>query len=168
MAAEAKWEGTPTAHLRSSTAEAVWPLLQDFYGVHKWLPTIDTCHKVDQQEANGSISNHVRYCGAGEGEDLKWCHERLLVSDPVAMSLTYQILDNNMGVKDYRSTMRAVPIPIDDGSSGSGYGCRIEWSFLADPVEGLTQEGLLAYLDGALQGMANNMEKALTLSHSHC
>ncbi|KAI3468187.1 hypothetical protein Pfo_024850 [Paulownia fortunei] len=167
MAAEAdepKWEGKATAKLNKPTAEEVWPLLEDFCSFHKWLPSIDTCCKVEGVEGRRGL---VRYCAAtlpppsdGGERVVKWCHEKLLAVDPIGKCLSYEVLDNNMGLKSYRSTIKVVPIKGGDDLSG----CEIEWSFLADPVEGLSYEDMVTYLDMNLQGVAQNMEKALESS----
>ncbi|KAL7122016.1 hypothetical protein ACP275_01G019600 [Erythranthe tilingii] len=157
---ELKWEGKVIAKLNKPTPQEVWLLLEDFCTFHKWLPTIDTCYKVDDEGL-------VRYCaattlapsaaGAGGGV-VKWCHEKLLDVDPVGMRLSYEVLDNNMGLKSYRSTIKVVPAGVINGGDE---GCQIEWSFLADPIDGLSYDDMVNYLDVSLQGMALNMEKAL-------
>ncbi|CAN6541021.1 unnamed protein product [Malus baccata var. baccata] len=38
-----KWEGEASAELKGPKAEQVWPLLEDFFGLHKWFPTLTTC-----------------------------------------------------------------------------------------------------------------------------
>ncbi|KAL0318377.1 UNVERIFIED_CONTAM: hypothetical protein Sangu_1993900 [Sesamum angustifolium] len=165
MAAEAdepKWEGKATAKLHKPTPQQVWPLLEDFCSFHNWLPTIDTCRKVE-----GAHPDLVRYCAAtlppppdgGDGV-VKWCHEKLLAMDPTQKLLSYEVLENNMGFKSYKSTIKVTAIEGGDAPNG----CQIEWSFLADPVEGLSCDDLVDYLDISLQGMAQNMEKALESS----
>ncbi|KAK4419932.1 hypothetical protein Salat_2406100 [Sesamum alatum] len=171
MAAEAdepKWEGKATVKLRKPTAQQVWPLLEDFCSFHNWLPSIDTCREVEGAQAHGH--GLVRYCAAtlppppdgGEGV-VKWCHEKLVSMDPTHMWLSYEVLENNMGFKSYKSTIKVSP--IEGGDDDDLNGCQIEWSFLADPVEGLTCDDLLNYVDISLQGMAQNMEKALESSN---
>lgn len=150
-----KWEGKATAKLLRSTADDVWALLEDFCNLHKWLPTIDTCFKVD----DGGKSGLVRHCAAGpRGGDaaVRWCRERLTDIDPVGKRLSYEVVENNMGFKTYESTLKVAPI---DG--GDDLGCQIEWSYVADPVEGLSCEDLAKYVGMGLQGMAQNMERAL-------
>lgn len=148
-----KWEGKATAKLKP-TAKDVWPLLEDFCSLHKWLPTIDTCFKVDDGK-----SGLVRHCAAsprGGDPEVRWCRERLTGIDPVGKWLSYEVVDNNMGFKSYKSTLKVVPT---DG--GDEFGCQIEWSFVADPVEGLSCDDLAKYVGIGLQGMAQNMERAL-------
>ncbi|KAL7159290.1 hypothetical protein ABFS83_01G018100 [Erythranthe nasuta] len=160
---ELKWEGKVIAKLNKATPQAVWLLLEDFCSFHKWLPTIDTCYKVVDDDEEGL----VRYCaattpadagGGGGGGVVKWCHEKLLDIDPVGMRLSYEVLDNNMGLKSYRSTIKVVPAGVINGGDE---GCQIEWSFFADPIDGLSYDDMVNYLDVSLQGMALNMEKAL-------
>ena len=45
----------------------------------------------------------------------------------------------------------------DDGKNG----CKIEWSFVCDPIEGLKFEDFLPYIETGLQSMAKKMEDAL-------
>ncbi|KAL6221868.1 hypothetical protein ACLB2K_005260 [Fragaria x ananassa] len=54
-----KWEGEACAELRGRKAEQVWPLLEDFFGLHKWLPALLTCLPV--QGVSGQ-PGCVRYC----------------------------------------------------------------------------------------------------------
>ncbi|XP_047973830.1 lachrymatory-factor synthase-like [Salvia hispanica] len=141
-----KWEGKATAKLLRPTASEVWPLLEDFCTLHKWLPTIDTCFKVVDEDGL------VRHCAS----EAQWCRERLTGMDPAEMWLSYEVVDSNMGLNNYKSTMKVVPI---DG--GDGLGCQIEWSFETDPVQGLSCEDLAKYVGIGLQGMALNLERAL-------
>ncbi|KAL8522114.1 hypothetical protein ACS0TY_012313 [Phlomoides rotata] len=157
-----KWEGKAATTLPLPTAEQVWPLLADFCGIHKWLPTLDTSYKVDGVDGQPGL---VRYCASGpppppDGGDLQWCQEKLVEIDPINKWLSYEILDNNLGFKSYRATLKVAP--IDGGDDPIG--CQIEWSFVGDPIEGLGFADFCAYLDLNLQGMAKNIEKALELS----
>ncbi|XP_051137284.1 lachrymatory-factor synthase-like isoform X2 [Andrographis paniculata] len=153
MAAEKeKWEGKATAEVRGPTAAEVWPLIEDFFAIHKWLPTVDTCHKLDEG---------LRYCAGGGGGDVKWCRERLVSVDSENRCLSYELLESNMGFKSYRSTIGVEPAAGDGGG-----GCRIVWSFAADPVEGLRYGDLVGYIDAGLQGMAAKFQKAFSSSSS--
>lgn len=176
---QVKWEGKATAKLDGIRAEQVWPLLEDFCSVDKWLPTIDTCYQVEGINGQPGL---VRYCASrppsstfspsddsdddadADDEDqnsgmTKWCHEKLLAIDPVVRCLSYEVLDNNLGFKSYVATIKLLPAKGDNDLDKCG--CQIEWSFLADPVEGLTCDVLSSYLNLSLQGMAENMERAL-------
>lgn len=141
MEKSAKWEGKASAKLLRPTASEVWPLVADFFGLHKFLPSIDACFQADTL---------VRHCAA----DKHWCRERLTAIDPAEKRLSYEVVDSNMGFKRYEATMKVV-----DG--GDGAGCEIEWSFVADPVDGMSCEDLAKYVAVGLQGMARNMEREL-------
>ncbi|XP_075495958.1 uncharacterized protein LOC142533176 [Primulina tabacum] len=151
-----KWEAKSTAKLSKSTVEEAWQLVEDFCSFDKCLPTIDTCYKIEGSDGEPGL---VRYCAAtdGGGVVLRWCHEKLVTIDPTTRCLSYEVLENNMGIKGYESTIKV--IPIDGGDEL--HGCLIEWSFLADPVEGMNSEDMANYLELSLQAMAENMEKAL-------
>lgn len=152
---ESKWEGKSIANLKLAKVEQVWAIFEDFFNIHNWLPTIDTCHQVNAED------EIVRYCAStatpsssDDGEAiLKWCHERLLTIDKVERCLSYEALDNNIGIRSYVATFKV--LPSDNG------GCKIVWSFVADPIDGLTLELFSGYVDSTLQGMAENIENAL-------
>uniref|UniRef100_M0ZZJ4 Lachrymatory-factor synthase n=1 Tax=Solanum tuberosum TaxID=4113 RepID=M0ZZJ4_SOLTU len=161
---ESKWEGKSIANLKHPKAEQVWPLLEDFFNFHNWLPNIDTCHQMNSDNKDEII----RYCASStkspsssdDGEAIvKWCHEKLLTVDKIERYLSYEVLDNNIGIKSYVSTLKVLSSDGDDES-----GCQIEWSFVADPIDGLTLELFSGYIDSSLQGMAENIEKALESS----
>ncbi|KAL3498513.1 hypothetical protein ACH5RR_041245 [Cinchona calisaya] len=158
---QAKWEGKATAKLKGVRAEQVWPLLEDFCSFDKWIPTIDTCHQVEGVKGQPGL---VRYCAStplntddeSKNSMTKWCHEKLIAIDPILRCLIYEVLENNMGIKSYIGTIKL----LDDDDT---FGCQIEWSFLADPVDGLSFQDLSSYLNFTLQGMAENMERALQI-----
>ncbi|CAN4076638.1 unnamed protein product [Withania somnifera] len=159
MAAQQRstWEGKSIANLKGPKAEQVWPLLEDFFNFHNWLPTIDTCYQVNDKDGI------IRYCASsasppsdGGEEIIKWCHERLLTVDKIGRCLSYEALDNNMGISSYVATFKVLS---SEGADESG--CQIEWSFVAAPVDGLTLECFLGYVDSSLQVMAEKIEKAL-------
>ncbi|KAK9068382.1 hypothetical protein SSX86_012495 [Deinandra increscens subsp. villosa] len=157
-----KLEGKATAKLTHTTPQQLWPLLEDFCNFHKWLPTLDTCHHVQGLHGQPGL---IRYCatviqpsstdGAVQAPTVKWCHEKLLAIDPVQRFLRYEIGENNLGFTSYVSEMKVVE------SGGGGGGCMVEWSFTADPVEGLRSEDLCGYIQSALEGMVERMEKEL-------
>ncbi|KAK2661278.1 hypothetical protein Ddye_007811 [Dipteronia dyeriana] len=55
--------------------------------------------------------------------------------DPIQRCLSYEMLDNTSGFKSYVATIKVLPI------NGDGkIGCKIEWSFVVDPINGKTLE----------------------------
>ncbi|XP_060211257.1 lachrymatory-factor synthase-like [Lycium barbarum] len=158
---QSKWEGKAIGNLKGPKAEQVWPLFEDFFNFHNWLPTIDTCYQLNN-EKDGLIrccANTVPPSSDGSEAIIKWCHERLLYVDKIERCLSYEALDNNVGIRSYVATFKI--LSSDDGDES---GCKIEWSFVADPVDGLTLECFLGYVDFSLQGMAEKIEKALESS----
>ncbi|XP_030543143.1 lachrymatory-factor synthase-like [Rhodamnia argentea] len=156
-----KWEGKATADLKGPTPDQVWPFLEDFCSLHKLLPSIDTCHRVEGIPGQPGL---IRYCASASlGGDLdpsklKWANERLLMMDPSDKCFSYEVLDNNMGLKSYVSTVRVMPMNAGDGKNG---GCMIEWSFASDPVEGWGLQDLSSYIDFCLQSMATKIKSAI-------
>ncbi|KAF7830106.1 lachrymatory-factor synthase-like [Senna tora] len=152
-----KWEGKISAQVGNTEAEQVWPLLADFCNFHKWFP-MDTCRQVDGE------AGVIRYCEGtlrDEGEERRvWAKEKLLVLDPIQRYVTYEVVDNNMGFKSYVATMKVLPKLKDEEG-----GCKIEWSFVCDLVEGWTYEALLSYFHSSLNYMVNKMEQAFSLTH---
>ncbi|XP_076949998.1 lachrymatory-factor synthase-like [Bidens hawaiensis] len=145
-----KWEGKTTAELKTTKADQVWPLLEDFCNLHKWLPTLDTCHYVQGVHGQPGL---VRYCATiikasstpSNDDVVKWCHEKLVSLDPVQRCLKYETGENNLGFTGYYAEMKVVEM---DG------GCMVEWRFVADPVEGMGLEDFLGYLESSLKAMA--------------
>ncbi|XP_076920552.1 lachrymatory-factor synthase-like [Bidens hawaiensis] len=152
-----KWEGKATAELKTTKADQVWPLLEDFCNIHKWLPTLDTCHYVQGVHGQPGL---VRYCATiiksssspSNEVDVKWCHEKLVSLDPVERCLRYEIGENNLGFTGYVAEMKVVEMDV---------GCMVEWRFVADPMEGMGLEDLCCYMESSLKAMAERMEKEL-------
>ncbi|XP_058115115.1 lachrymatory-factor synthase [Magnolia sinica] len=158
---EPKWEGKARAKVRSATADQVWPFLEDFSSLHKWLPSIDTCRIVDGVAGQPGC---VRYCAGtsvpsdGGGETVSWANEKLLSIDPIGRTLSYEVIDNNVGFGWYVGTFKV------STESDGGEGCTIEWSFIADPMQGWSLEGLVTYVEESLKAIAQRMEDALQTS----
>ncbi|KAK7320803.1 hypothetical protein VNO77_30620 [Canavalia gladiata] len=149
-----RWEGKVSAKLRNTTKEQVWPLVKDFFNLHKRFPTLATCYGI--HGSNGE-PGCIRYCAgssiASNGSEIvSWSKERLVVVDDVDLSLKYEIVDSNIGFKSYESTIKVL---TDDDSSD---GCMLEWSFAVDPVEGWVLEDLVGKYHVGLQLMAKKME----------
>ncbi|KAF8008071.1 hypothetical protein BT93_K1910 [Corymbia citriodora subsp. variegata] len=156
-----RWEGKAIAELKGPTPDQVWPFLADFCNLHKLFPTIDTCYRVEGIEGQPGL---VRYCAStvpgddSEPSKLKWANERLLMMVPSEKCFSYEVLDNNMGFKNYVATVRLMPRNDGDGKMG---GCMIEWSFVSDPIEGWGLQDLSTYIDFLLQSVAKKIESAI-------
>ncbi|KAK8535436.1 hypothetical protein V6N12_056954 [Hibiscus sabdariffa] len=77
-------KGRAYAKLAGCKAEQVWPLLQDFFGLDKWFPTLTTCLPV--QGVSGQ-PGCVRFCAGfkipldeGDKVAINWTKQRLLPS----------------------------------------------------------------------------------------
>lgn len=148
----AKWEGEVSAEVTAAEPQEVWPLIADeFCSLHKWIP-IDTCHHVAGVPGQPGLT---RRCATthtpseAAAPSTKWADERLILIDPTEHVLSYEILDNNFGFKSYVATFKLLP-------TGDG-GCRIVWSFVADPIEGWPLDEFLKYLQFSVQHMAEKM-----------
>ncbi|WCJ29502.1 Polyketide cyclase/dehydrase and lipid transport superfamily protein [Euphorbia peplus] len=86
----------------------------------------------------------VRYCSSASSG--MWVKEKLLMINHAERCLSYEIVDNNMGFKSYAATFQV----LDDS--------KIEWSFVADPVEGMGLQDLESYADECLQFMAKTIQ----------
>ncbi|KAK3438350.1 hypothetical protein EUGRSUZ_C02971 [Eucalyptus grandis] len=156
-----RWEGKAIAELKGPTPDQVWPFLADFCNLHKLFPNIDTCYRVEGIQGEPGL---IRYCAStvsgddSEPSKLKWVNERLLMMDPGEKCFSYEVLDNNMGFKNYVATFRVMPMSDGDGKMG---GCTIECSFVSDPIEGWGLQDLSSYLDFCLQYMAKKIESAI-------
>lgn len=94
---------------------------------------------------------------------VSWSKERLIAVDEVSRSLSYEIVESNIGFKSYKSMIRISPTGDDDQGNDQD-GCVIEWVFTVDPVQGLRFEDLVMKYEVGLQRMAKNMEDSLRSS----
>ncbi|KAI4364155.1 hypothetical protein MLD38_020285 [Melastoma candidum] len=149
MAGEAgptKWLGKCAAKVIGVKPDQVWQALSDFCNGHEWFPDMHTCRKVEGDDGQAGL---IRYCTGlrksvvkpadGQGEvrvvrTVVWAYERLTVVDPRKMQVSYEVLENNMGLSSYVATMRVVPAAGKGGAGAAG--CRIEWDFVCDPIVG--------------------------------
>ncbi|KAJ6354486.1 hypothetical protein OIU77_005153 [Salix suchowensis] len=156
-------KGKVSTVLAKATADQIWPLLNDFFNLHKWFPGLATCYGI--HGTNGE-PGCVRYCGGssipstdsgtgGDNRPVSWSTERLTAVDHVERSLSYEIVDSNIGFRSYVSTVKVVP-QGDDGQDG----CVIEWSFNVDPVAGMVLTELVRKYEVGLQQMAKRMEES--------
>lgn len=149
-----RWEGKAVVELADTNAEVAWSVLEDFCSLHKWIP-LDTCYQLEGILGKPGL---IRYCASTIVDDVektsvvKWAKEKLLAIDPVERCLTYEVVENNMGFKSYVGTFRVL--------SMEGDGCKIEWEFVCDPVEGWSLEGLKSYVEYSLEFMKKNIELA--------
>ncbi|CAB4318747.1 unnamed protein product [Prunus armeniaca] len=158
-----KWEGKASAELNGPEAEQVWPLLEDFFGLHKWFPTLTTCLGV---EGISGQPGCVRYCAGfktpvdhkreqdQDQEKVNWTKQKLLSIDPAQLIFSYSIIDGNVGFNSYISTVQVVP---KEG------GCSVVWKYEVEPVEGWKMEDLDMFIGTGLQVMASRMEASLQL-----
>ncbi|XP_058780697.1 lachrymatory-factor synthase-like [Vicia villosa] len=155
------WEGKLTVQLTTISPEQAWPALEDFCNLHKWIP-INTCYHVEGVQGQPGL---VRYCSStvkavvedavSESETtVKWAKEKLLMMDPVQRCLSYEVVENNMGLESYVATLKVVSVEGD----GESVGCLIEWGFVCDPVEGGSLEDFESYLEYCLRFMAKKIE----------
>lgn len=158
---EPKWKGKASEEMAGVKAELIWPFLEDFFGLHKWFPTLTTCMPVEGSSVQPGC---VRYCAGfrtpvdkdDDGkETVNWTKQKLLSIDPAKMTLTYSIIDGNVGFNEYVSTVTVVKKEEE--------GCRIEWEYEVEPVKvkGWTLEHLDYFISTGLKVMAERMKEAL-------
>ncbi|CAJ1973916.1 unnamed protein product [Sphenostylis stenocarpa] len=153
-ASDPKWKGNEEIELANTNAEIAWTVLEDFCNIHKWM-CLDTCFQVEGILGKPGL---IRYCSSTVFDNVektgvtKWTTEKLLAIDNVQRCLTYEVVENNMGFKSYVATLKVLPI--------EGDGCKIEWEFVCDPVEGWSLPGLEVYVGSALRYMKKKIELA--------
>jgi hypothetical protein len=162
--APAVWRGSVRAVASGPTPDAAWALLRDFFSLDRWVSTVRTCRRVDEVEG---LPGCVRYCegpvnmaaaAEREGEaaavpvPVGWSKERLLETDDAGRWHSYEVVESNKGFGRYRATLRVEHDPA---------GCAVAWSFEADPVQGWTQEGFVAFLAKLARGVARRLEEEI-------
>ncbi|XP_052210462.1 lachrymatory-factor synthase-like [Diospyros lotus] len=153
---EPKWTWKMSTSLMRANAGQIWPLVKDFFNIHKWFPGVPTGYGV--HGTNGEVGcvrfNAGFQIPAFDGGDVSWSKERLTVVDPIQRLISYEILDGNIGFKSYVSTIKVLPLP----GAGEGEGCVIEWSVAVDPVPGWKMADLVKKYESGFQVMAKKME----------
>ncbi|KAI4352500.1 hypothetical protein L6164_006746 [Bauhinia variegata] len=153
---QAKWKGEAKTDLPGAKAELIWPLLEDFFGLDKWFPTLSTCIPVEGVSGKPGC---VRFCAGfkspvdgSDKQTVNWTKQKLLFIDPTHMTFSYSIIDGNVGFHSYVSTVTV--LPKEDG-------CEIQWLYEVEPVEGWRLEQLDYFIGTGLNVMARRMEEAL-------
>ncbi|KAL3747425.1 hypothetical protein ACJRO7_016244 [Eucalyptus globulus] len=159
-----KWQGQACADLAGPKADQIWPFLEDFFGLHKWFPTLATCTPVEGVSGQPGC---VRYCagfrtpvdqerdiggGTEAAATLNWTKQKLLSIDPAEKMFSYSIVDSNVGFNSYVSTVRVMPKEA---------GCRMVWDYEVEPVSGWKPEDLDQFIGSGLRVMAERMKEAL-------
>ncbi|XP_045790033.1 lachrymatory-factor synthase-like [Trifolium pratense] len=153
-----KWKGKAKTELLGCKANQVWPLLEDFFGLGKWFPTLSTCIPL---EGISGKPGCVRFCGGfktpvdeHDKQTLNWTKQKLLSIDPIQRVFTYSIIDGNVGFHNYVSTVKV--LEKDDG-------CVIEWLYEVEPVEGWKLEYLDLFIGSGLDEMGQRIQGALKI-----
>ncbi|KAL5202935.1 hypothetical protein ABZP36_013887 [Zizania latifolia] len=122
--------------------------------------------------------------GQGEGDDAAaaaadvvelWAREELLEKDDARRRLVYAVVGSNMGFGRYVGTMRVVADEEDreekeehttspTAPPAAASGCRLVWAFECEPVHGWSSDGLVAYLDASVKGIAERIESAAAIA----
>ncbi|KAI3677271.1 hypothetical protein L1987_86894 [Smallanthus sonchifolius] len=88
---------------------------------------------------------------AEENKDSKW-EGKSTAECPIQRTLSYEITENNLGFRCYVANMKVIDI---EG------GCKIEWSFMSDAVEGMRLEDLLGIEKSNLETVVEGMRKEI-------
>jgi uncharacterized protein YndB with AHSA1/START domain len=107
----------------SAPADTVWAYLRDFSNLDEWAPSIESCEI--EADARPDQVGAVRRLTAQGGQAV--FRERLLAFDDEGRSFSYEFVESPLPVRDYRSTIRVVPVT----DSGQAF---VEWwgEFAAD------------------------------------
>ncbi|KAJ3669012.1 hypothetical protein LUZ60_010962 [Juncus effusus] len=153
-----KWEGKVSIDLPTINANQAWLLLPDFFSIHLWMPSVHTCEKL---HVSDSQVGSIRYVTSppDESGEVRWAKEELVAFNQVERSLSYTVIESNMGFGYYIAHFRVI--------EREDLGCRLEWSFECEPVKGWSEEGLVAYLDLGLKIMAERLEEKARVSKVH-
>ncbi|KAF3788876.1 hypothetical protein EJ110_NYTH15393 [Nymphaea thermarum] len=89
------YEGKMKATIKEATADQVWPLIADFCGIHRWMPSVDA--RLDGGVAG--VVGCIRYStlknlSPVNGESIGWERERLTSIDHASRKLSYVVVDN--------------------------------------------------------------------------
>ena len=88
-----------------ASANAVWTVVRDFNALPKWTPFVAES-RIEQNGPSDQIGC-IRNFSLKDGGRIR---ERLLALSDYEMSFEYSILESPMGVENYLSTFRLIPI----------------------------------------------------------
>lgn len=134
---DCKWQGGVKARMATIKASQVWDMVGDFCEYYKWSPSLDSSMLI---QGLPNTEGCVRLCKSkqnnSQGEPL-YVKEELLVLDSEKLFLSYRVVDSNVDLRDYDSTIQV----LDCGSNGS----EIEWLFQLSPVIGEDESQFVAF-----------------------
>uniref|UniRef100_A0ACD5VW65 Uncharacterized protein n=1 Tax=Avena sativa TaxID=4498 RepID=A0ACD5VW65_AVESA len=163
-----QWRGAVEAALPGTPAGAAWAHVASFFSAHRYLPGIDVCERVADDDDDGHplivVPGCVRHV-ASRATGL-WAREQLLEADHAARRLRYAVVASNMGFGRYVATLRVLDDEDHDHEDASGGGgCRISWAFDCDAVrgEGWSEAALAARLGASVEGMAERVEQLVAV-----
>ncbi|KAG9449129.1 hypothetical protein H6P81_009094 [Aristolochia fimbriata] len=122
MASEGNWEGKANAKVPGVSPDKVWAVLDKYSNIHDYLPSVDESTIVSGEPGKVGC---VRLCSGNPlpgSQERAFTNEKLVAYDPTNRTLSYEVVENNIGFKDYVATLKV--LPEEDGSSA------IEWSFV--------------------------------------
>ncbi|KAG9449131.1 hypothetical protein H6P81_009096 [Aristolochia fimbriata] len=148
MASEGKWEGKASAKVPGVSADKVWAVLDDYGNVYKYLPSIEASSIVSGEPGKLGC---VRLCDGNPhppSTERTFTNEKLVAYDPASRTLAYEVVENNVGFKDFVATIKV--LPEEDGS------CTIEWSFKTAPMPGpnWSADTVMGYIGYSVNHMA--------------
>ncbi|XVF35410.1 hypothetical protein REPUB_Repub18cG0143100 [Reevesia pubescens] len=168
---QSKWEAKVSATLTKASADRTWAIYTDFFNFHKWYPGLPSCHGIHGNNgelgcirfsSGFSISSKGSSTGDDDKGSEKWSKERLIAIDHSKRSLSYEMVDSNIGFNSYVATVKIVP--GDDDHDHHQNGCVIEWSFTVDPVEGWQLDDMKKIYEVGLQGLAKRIDQDAIIS----
>ncbi|KDP33730.1 hypothetical protein JCGZ_07301 [Jatropha curcas] len=157
-----RWEGTVSGIVSGYNADQIWPLLEDFFNFHRYIPAIiDTCYGI---EGTSGQPGCIRYCSkassSGDGSVENWAHEKLLSIDPIGKCLSYKLMENNLGFNSHMATIKLLPFESQQQS-----GCEVTWSFALKPIEGSSFDNVFSIYDCAVKSFVKSVEDALQVQN---
>ncbi|OEL14917.1 hypothetical protein BAE44_0024064 [Dichanthelium oligosanthes] len=147
-------------HLGEATALAferpdeAWALLSDFCSLDRWVSTVRTCRRVEEDEEEegrpGRCEGPVNM--AAPGEAVGWSKERLLETDHAGRWYSYEVVESNKGVRQ---------VPRHHAGGARPRRVRRRVVVRGRPVKGWTQEGFVGFLEKLARGVARRLEEEI-------
>ncbi|XP_068641979.1 lachrymatory-factor synthase-like [Aristolochia californica] len=150
MASEDTWEGKSSAKVPGVSPDKVWAVIDDYANIYKYLPSIDATTIVSGEPGKLGC---VRLCSGNPlpgSQERAFTNEKLVAYDPAERTLSFEVVENNIGFKDYVATLKV--LPEEDGST-------IEWSFVtpAMPPPYWTLEKVNGYISFCVNYLAEKI-----------
>ncbi|EYU41252.1 hypothetical protein ABFS82_06G134600 [Erythranthe guttata] len=153
-----KWHGS-VGGIVDAPIDEVWKIVSQSSRLHEWMPMVENCTDLSGKEGVPGYTRLVSgFMFPQKDEDRSWVKERLVLMDPLSYIYVYRMEASNVGLDGSLNSFKLIHYGDDS--------TLVEWTFEIDPVEGLSEEGIVDYLGYIYKSCINRIEGAIEAKKS--